>query len=148
MHASAGRVAVPSSPWKMLYWMTWLVVAEFLLGAFRGAPMWLRLLHLALGVVLVGLAVANSRQIAATSAPGRVKRTARSTIQLAAAAAALGLLLFFDVGAGRVLVAGVTVWGTLLVAHVFFAVGVLAEAAAIGMAYDMWEEREFEAAGS
>lgn len=124
--------------------MTWLVVLEFLLGAVRDPPLWLGLAHAALGLGLVALSAANSRSIAATRVPGRVKRTARSNILLASLAASIGFLLYFDVGAGREIVGGVTVWGSLLVAHVFFAVGVLAEAAAIGISYDMWEESEFQ----
>ncbi|MHB8604646.1 MAG: hypothetical protein ACYDCK_05270 [Thermoplasmatota archaeon] len=135
-----------ASPWKMLYTMTWLVVVQFLLGVVRSPPLWIGLLHLALGLALIALAVVNARALQATRAPGRVKRTARSTITLASAAGLFGAALFLKLGAGVVLVAGVTVWGALLVAHLFFAVAVLAEAAAIGMSYDMWAEREFDVA--
>lgn len=131
------------SPWKTLYAMTWLVVVAFLLAMWPRAPAWAAYAHAALGVGLVLLASGNARAVRATAVPGRVKRTARSTVQLSVGAAVLGALLLFDVGAGWTLLFGVTVWALLLLLHVVLAIAVLAQAAAVGMSYDMWEEKEF-----
>lgn len=130
------------SPWKTLYAMTWIVVVEFLLGMMPDAPAIVGWAHVALGFVIVALAFVNFRGVVATNVPGRVKRTARASMQLSVALALLGVLLLADVGRDVGLF-GVSVWGLILFLHVFLAIAVLAQAAAVGISYDMWEEKEF-----
>lgn len=142
MHGPAQPPSM-ASPWKRLYAMTWLVVLEFLLAIAPGESTVAGWLHAALGLGILALAYANARSLRETAVPGRTKRTARASVGLAAALAVLGVLLILDVGAGFVIAFGVTVWATMLVLHVFLALGVLAQAAAVGISYDMWEEREF-----
>lgn len=139
--AARGRVGT-MSPWKSLYAMTWLMFLEVALVVVPGRPAALVWAHAALGAGLVALAVSNHRSLRATAVPGRVKRTAQSTMQLTVVLAALGLLLVFDVGKGLVLL-GVTAYAVVVVLHVILALTVFAQAAATGIAYDMWEEKEF-----
>ncbi len=75
--------------------------------------------------------------------PARVKRIARSTLQLSIAMVVLGLLLFFRVGAEWTILFGVTVGGLILFFHVFTAFAIITQAAAVAIAYDMWEDKEF-----
>lgn len=131
------------SPWKSLYAMTWLVFVEFLLAMTPNAPAAFGILHVALGLGIVILAWANFRSVRQTTVPGRVKRTARATAQLSIILAILGGLLVLDVGSGWTILWGVTVYGIVLFAHVVLAITILAQAAAVGIAYDMWEEKEF-----
>ena len=128
--------------WKTLYAVIWLVLLEFLLAMTPNAPGWLTYVHVALGLGIVALAVGNHRAVRASRVPGRVKRTTQSTVQLSVALAVLGGLLALDVGAG-VGLAGVTVFGALLFLHVVLGFAVITQAAAVAMAYDMWEEKEF-----
>src|SRR5712691_4599095 len=85
--------------WMALYAMIWIVFVEFLLAMTPSAPGSLLYLHIALGLAIIGLAYYNFNGVRGTSVPARVKRIAKSTVQLSVAMGILGLLLFFDVGA-------------------------------------------------
>lgn len=130
-------------PWVALYSMIWLVLLEFLLAMTRGAPSWLIYVHVALGVGIALLAFLNYANVRATAVPGRVKRTAQSTTQLGVAVALLGALLLFRVGADWTLLFGVTVYAIVLFVHVVLAFAIITQAAAVAIAFDMWEEKEF-----
>lgn len=131
------------SPWKSLYAMIWIVTLEFLLAMFPGTPAWVLWAHYALGIGIVAIAFANFRALRATTAPGRVKRVAKSSVQLATVVAALGALGALGVGESVTLLFGITLWGVVLFLHAFLAFAVLTQAAAIAISYDMWEEKEF-----
>lgn len=128
--------------WTTLYAMTWVLLFELLLALAPGGPV-AGMIHLALGIAIVALAFGNHRGVRASAAPGRVKRTVQSTMQLSVVVAVIGALLAFDVGAGWTLGLGITMRGILLFAHAFVALAMFAQAAAAGIAFDMWEEKEF-----
>ncbi len=129
--------------WIALYAMIWIVFIEFLLAMTPGASIVLLYLHIALGVVIIGLASYNFNGLRGTAVPGRVKRIARSTLQLSVAIGVLGFLLYFSIWAARPILAGVTFGGLILFLHVVVAFGIITQAAAVAIAYDMWEDREF-----
>lgn len=135
------RVAVAT--WRLLYAQTWTVFVELMLVLTPGHGAWLLSAHAALGLVILALAIVNEHNVRVTSIAGRVKRTARSTVQLSLAMVALGLLLWWNVGGSLTLPLGLTVPGIVAFAHAVVALAIFAEAAATGIAYDMWEEREF-----
>jgi hypothetical protein len=59
--------------------------------------------------------------------------------------AVLGLLLWFNVGSDWVVpVANVSVYRVLLLLHVANALAIITQLAAVAIAYDMWEDHEFE----
>jgi hypothetical protein len=129
--------------WAALYAMVWVVFLEFLL-AMKPSPGPLFLdLHFALGLVIVALAYSNMRALRETVVPGRLKRITIATFDIALAMVVLGLLVWFNVGAGWSLAFGVTVWQFFLFLHVVNALAVITQSAAVALAYDMWEEKEF-----
>lgn len=129
--------------WRALYAMVWLVLLEFLtlLLAPRGstAAVWL---HMALGAGIVALAFVNAKNLAATAAPARTKRVAKAIAGMSAAGAFFGVLLYFDFTPGLGLLRG----GPVYVLHLLTAFAIITQAASVATSYDMWEEKEFEAA--
>lgn len=142
-YCSVGRNGGSMKLWIALYAMIWIVFLEFLLAMTPNAPGGLVYLHLALGLGITGIAYYNFNGVRASVVPGRVKRIAKSTLQLSVVMGALGLLLFFDIGANLTIAFGVTLWGLILFFHVVNAFAVITQAAAVAIAYDMWEEKEF-----
>lgn len=123
--------------------MIWVVFLEFLLAMTPNASAALEYVHVALGFVIVGLAYYDFDGLRQTAVPARVKRIAKSTLQLSVFMGILGLLLFFNVGADWTLLFGVTVFGLILLIHVVNAFAIITQAAAVAIAYDMWEDKEF-----
>ncbi|VVB95510.1 Uncharacterised protein [uncultured archaeon] len=130
--------------WAALYAMTWIVFIEFLLAMTPGGSPVLIYLHVILGVAIMGLAFYNFSGIRKTRVPGRVKRIAQASFNLSMVAVILGALIFFNIGKARsVPPVNVSVYGLILFFHVVAAFAIITQAAAIAIAYDMWEDREF-----
>lgn len=129
--------------WRALYGMIWIVLVEFLLAMTPGAPRVVLYVHIALGLGIIALAYYNFYGVRGTAVPGRVKRIAKSTLQLSVAMAVLGVLLVFDLGSSLTILFGLTVEGVFLFFHVVTAFAIITQAAAVAIAYDMWEEKEF-----
>ncbi len=127
--------------WMALYAMTWLVFFEFLLAMTPGASNILLYLHIVLGLVIIGLAFNNFSGLRGTAVPGRVKRIARATLQLSVAGGVLGLPLY--VGVEGPILFGITPRGLILFFHVVVGFAIITQAAAVAIAYDMWEDKEF-----
>lgn len=130
--------------WVSLYAMTWVTLIEFLLVmTFRGSLV-LLYLHVVLGIALVGLAFYNFSGIRNTRIASRVKRIAQACFTISIAEAVLGGLLFVDVGSELVLpLIDVSIYRLILFFHVISAFAIITQAAAIAIAHDMWENREF-----
>lgn len=130
--------------WGALYGTIWLLfVAIWLsLTPIGGeVPVYL---HIVLGIAIVGVTYLNSEHVRDTRVPGRVKRIARSTFELSIVITGLGALLYFRVGEGWGLFAGITTLGLFTFLHFVVAIAMITQSAATAIAYDMWEEREFE----
>ena len=123
--------------WMSLYAMIWVVFIEFLLEMTPGASIVLRYLHIVLGLVIIGLAWYNFNRVRWTTVPGRVKRIAKVTFQLSVVIGILGLLLYFGFGTSPILF-GITFRGNVVVGF-----AIITQAAAVAIAYDMWEDKEF-----
>jgi len=55
-----------------------------------------------------------------------------------------GALLFFDIGKASVFpVINTSIYGFILFFHVIMAFAIITQAAAIAIAHDMWEDKEF-----
>ncbi len=101
-------------------------------------------LHVLLGFVIMGLAFYNFSEVRKTRVPGRVKRIARVSFNLSVVLVIMGFLLI--PGAGKALLIpllNVSVYGLILFFHTIIAFAVITQAAAIAIAYDMWEDKEF-----
>jgi hypothetical protein len=130
--------------WGALYGMIWIVLVEFLLAMMPDAPGWVGDLHVLLGFGVIALAYANFSGLRATRTPGRIKRVAQATLWLSVLVALLGVLLFFHVGADWTLPRiGLTVYRAILFLHVLNAFAIITQAAAVAIAFDMWEDRVF-----
>jgi hypothetical protein len=127
-----------------LYAMVWIVLIEFLLVMTPGTSSVLIDLHIVIGIAIIGLAFYNFSGIRNTRVMGRVKRTAQASYNLSVTAGITGVLIFFDIGKTPVIpVINVSIYGLILFFHVIFAFAIITQAAAIAIAYDMWEDKEF-----
>jgi hypothetical protein len=131
--------------WAALYAMIWIVFIEFLLAMTPGGSQVLIYLHTVLGVAIVYLAFYNFSGIRKTRVPGRVKRIAQASFNISVLVAIFGALLFFEVGEAWVIpVINVSIYGLILFLHVVNSFAIITQAAAVAIAYDMWEDKEFE----
>ncbi len=131
--------------WATLYSVTWIVFVEFLLGTWPNPPVFVPYLHLVLGFGIVLLTYNSYRRLKGTAVPARLKRIARATYGISIFMVFLGLLLWFGVGSGwAFLFPGFTVFRLLLFLHIVNAIAIITQAAALALAYDMWEDREYE----
>ena len=109
-----------------------------------GASTILIYLHVILGAAIVGLAFYNFSGIRMTRVPGRVKRISKVSLNIAILVAILGALLFFEVGKPWVIpLINVSIYGLILFFHVINSFAIITQAAAIAIAYDMWDDKEF-----
>lgn len=131
--------------WSALYLVIWVVFLEFLLGMWPDPPAVVPYFHLALGFAIILITYYSFDQLRKTRVPGRVKRVAKASWSLSIVMAVLGLLLWFNVGSDWVVpVANVSVYRVLLLLHVANALAIITQLAAVAIAYDMWEDHEFE----
>ncbi len=130
--------------WQSLYAMVWIALIEFLLAMTPGnlsVPIYL---HGILGIVIVGLAFNNFSGLRKTRVPGRVKRIAQASFNISIIVAILGAFLFTDLGKESVIpVVNISIYGLILFFHVFNSFAIITQAAAVAIAHDMWEDREF-----
>lgn len=131
--------------WGALYGMIWLVFLEFLL-AMIPLQQWLLLpAHYAVGFLVIAIAYSNFTALRATTAPGRIKRIAQATFSLAVLMLFLGTLLAFNAGATWIIpIVGTSVYHAILFFHILNAFAIITQAAAVAIAFDMWEDKEFE----
>ncbi len=131
--------------WATLYASIWIVFFEFLLGLWPDPPWVVPYLHIALGVAFVGVAYYAARRLRATRVPGRVKRTANAAFGMTLVLLVTGLPLWAGLGSGgSIPVVNLSFYRLVLLVHVVLALAVITQAAAVAIAYDMWEDREFE----
>jgi uncharacterized protein YacL len=139
--------------WQGLYAMVWVAFLEFLLvmtgAAFPATRIYLVPAHVTLGAAIIWFAYGNFTGLLASRVPGRVKRIAKSTLQMSIAAAVIGALMGVFLLAGlRDAFAfpfiGITIYNVFQFFHAVVAFAIITQAAAAAIGYDMWEEREWE----
>ena len=133
--------------WAALYGMIWLVFFATLMIVWPTSPVFDPYFALVLGVGIVALAHWDFAALRATRVAGRVKRTARASF-------GISVLLLVLLAARSVLVAtnvpvswtflGVSVGAALLLLELMCALAIITQAAAVAIAYDMWEDHDFE----
>lgn len=130
--------------WMSLYAMVWIALIEFLLAMTPGGPTILIYLHVLLGAAIIGITFYNFSALRNTRIAGRVKRVAQASYNISIIVATFGVLVFFDIGRTAIIpLINVSIFGIILFIHVFNSFAIITQAAAIAIAYDMWEEREF-----
>ena len=134
----------PMKLWSFLYLLIWLLFFEIWLALTPIISPFPLYFHMLTGIAVVALAYSNRESLRATEAPGRMKRISRATFQLSLVMALLGVLIYLQVGASVPLLLGVSVNGVLVFVHFVNAMAMITQAAAAAIAFDMWEDREFE----
>jgi hypothetical protein len=130
--------------WMSLYAMIWIVLIEFLLAMTPGGSQILIYLHIFLGIAIVGLAFYNFSGIRKTRVVGRVKRISQVSFNISLLVAIFGVLIFFEVGKAWVIpLINISLYGLMLFLHVINSFAIITQAAAIAIAYDLWEDKEF-----
>lgn len=130
--------------WMSLYAMVWIALIEFLLAMTPGGSTILIYLHMILGAAIIGITFYNFSSIRKTRIAGRVKRIAQASFNISIIVAIFGALVFFDVGRTLIIpFINISIYGIMLFFHVFNSFAIITQAAAIAIAYDMWEESEF-----
>ncbi len=130
--------------WAALYAMIWIAFIEFLLVMTSGVHNALTYLHILLGFVVIGLAFYNFSGIRKTRVPGRVKRIAQVSSNLSVVLLILGFLLIPKAGEGLYIpLVHISVYELVLFFHAIIAFAIITQSAAVAIAYDMWEDREF-----
>lgn len=142
-----GRV-VAMKLWQSLYAMIWVALFEFMLVINPWRSDLLVYAHIGLGVVIIGLAYYNARELRETRVPGRAKRVAKATLTLAVLMAVLGVimfgLLYLDLrNAWTIPLIDLSVYDIFAFLHFINGVAIITQAAAVAIVYDMWEDREF-----
>ena len=137
--------------WQSLFAMIWIVFVEFLLVMAIHVPTFeswataLTYLHAALGFGILLLAFNIYVGVRGTTIAGRVKRTAQSTFQLSILVAVLGVVLLFPHYLQRSIpLLGLTPFYAIVFVHVVNAFAIITQAAAVAIAYDMWEDKELD----
>ena len=138
--------------WQGLFAMIWIAFLEFLIvmsthvDTFAGMADPLVYIHSALGFAMIPLALNNYHGVRNTTIAGRVKRTAQSTFQLSILMAILGVILLFkgDLLPVMIPLINVSLFYAILFVHVVNAFAIITQAAAVAIAYDMWEDKEFD----
>ncbi len=137
--------------WQGLFAMIWIAFLEFLIvmsthvDTFAGVANPLIYIHAALGFAMILLALNNYNGVRNTTIAGRVKRTAQSTFQLSILMAVLGVILLFkDQLTWQIPVINISLFYVILFVHVVNAFAIITQAAAVAIAYDMWEDKEFD----
>ncbi len=136
--------------WQALFAMIWIAFLEFLIvmsthvTSFASIADPLIYVHAALGFAMILLAYNNYVGVRNTTIAGRVKRTAQSTFQLSILMAVLGVILLFKGQLGwQIPVINLSLFYVLVFIHVVNAFAIITQAAAVAIAYDMWEDKEF-----
>jgi len=137
--------------WQALFAMIWIAFVEFLIVMsthvtnFASIANPLIYIHAALGFAMILLALNNYNGVRNTTIAGRVKRTAQSTFQLSILMAILGVILLFKdpLNTWLVPVVNISLFYFFVFIHVVNAFAIITQAAAVAIAYDMWEDKEF-----
>lgn len=124
--------------WNRLYNTVWVAFLACVL-----IPRWMgklgAVIHVLLGIALIALTILNALSLAALPVPARLQRISKVTSRLALFQAVLGLVF----GAVKHMAPNVPVVGSVTHGtHVVIALAILAQAASVATAYDMWEEKE------
>lgn len=136
--------------WQGLFAMIWIAFLEFLIvmsthvTPFASIADPLVYVHGALGFAMIALAFNNYKGVRDTTIAGRVKRTAQSTYKLSIFMAVLGVILLFEgYLTWEIPLLNLSLFSVLVFVHVVNAFAIITQAAAVAIAYDMWEDKEF-----
>ena len=129
--------------WVVMYSIIWMAFFDIMLVLFI-TPMFSAVnmaVHLTLGVGVLALAFVVRREVRKTACPNRIKLITGTTFNLAVVQAVLGLAL----AAGLSLSWGGVYTTAVNFVHAALSLAIITQTAASATAFDMWEEKEFQA---
>lgn len=133
--------------WAALYGLIWLAFFATLLIAWPSPPTFVLYLALVFALGLVAVTRSSATRLRETRVPGRVKRTAQASfavsVLLVVLVALRALLATFGVGGAGILL-GISGISALTFLEVASALAILSQASAAAIAFDMWEDHDFE----
>jgi uncharacterized membrane protein YciS (DUF1049 family) len=128
--------------WQLMYAIIWIAVIQILFVLFSPFGYSVNVaVHGLIGITIFGLAFHVSSRVALTSCPSRIKRITKATRNLSLFQGVLGIALAI----GNALSWGFWYTTTVSILHVANALAIVTQASSSATAYDMWEEREFQA---
>jgi hypothetical protein len=129
--------------WKRLYGTVWLAFFScMVIPRWTGVTVGLWV-HVVLGLAIFVVTLSNSRSLQHLPVPPRLKRIGKVIVGFAAVQIICGIAF----GAVMHLLPDTSALATgSRIAHVVFALAILAQASSLATAYDMWEEKEFQQA--
>jgi hypothetical protein len=127
--------------WKRLYGTVWLAFFScVIIPRWTGAKpgLWV---HVALGLAMLLITQSNARSLQTLPVPVRLKRISKTMVGFAVLQIVCGLAF----GAAKHFLPDLpAAMQGLRIAHVVFALAILAQSSSVATAYDMWEEKEFQ----
>ncbi len=129
--------------WQLLYGMVWLTFIQIiLLFVLPSSSVYVIALHAVIGLAVFGLAFYDNSMMKKLELSYRLKTIVKSTVTLAATQLVLGILLcLFNNLYGL----GDLASGVITFLHVAIALAIITQASSVATAYDMWEEKEYNA---
>jgi hypothetical protein len=127
-----------------MYGLIWLSFIQILFVFYSpfGADAMTVAVHAPLGLLVFVLAFYVSRKVQASACPDRIKRITKTTRNLALLQGIIGLTY---AGAISVSLADIYLWAISLI-HVANSLAIITQASSSATGFDMWEEKEFQAA--
>ena len=128
--------------WQAMYLIIWIAFFQILFILFSPFGEYADLaVHVPIAVAILVLAFISYRGVGQTACPDRIKRITKTTWILALFQGALGVALAL----GVMLVLGGLYTSVMGFLHVGNALAIITQASSSATAYDMWEEKEFQA---
>ncbi len=133
--------------WGALYGMIWLAFVTIVVLAWPNPPWavpWIALLAV---IAVAALARSDFVHLRETRVPGRVKRTASASYGLAVFLAVLAALRALQATfhwAATWTILGATPDSLLFLLELMVGLAIITQASAVAIAFDMWEDRDFE----
>ncbi len=134
--------------WSSLYALIWILLIEFLLVMIYPGNQILIYTHTVLGIIIIGITYYNFSGIRKTTIAGRVKRTAQACFNLSIVMVIFGVLLIIMSilgisNAWVIPLLNLSVYRIIVILHLIIALAMITQAAAVAIAHDMWEDKEF-----
>jgi hypothetical protein len=133
--------------WVLMYAFIWVSFVEILIVMFPALATFPTYdIHLVVGVLVLAMAYIVYTRVKAAPCPDRIKRITKTTFGFGVFQAVLGVVLYGALYSGA---APGDLWITVLnFLHVAAAIAIITQASSSATAFDMWEEKEWEAAPS
>jgi hypothetical protein len=126
--------------WSIMYALIWAAFFQIIIILFPIFGISVAIdLHVAVGVIVVFLAIYSFLSVKKTMCPERIKRISKTTAILGGIQGALGLILLGLIRFN----ASSTLQEIVIFLHAVNALAIITQAASSATSFDMWQEKEF-----